>query len=169
VSLAGVVADASPDLRVIGTHRPESVSVDFELLRRVREAFPELAVLVVACCADRQHHSSQPRSIARGRARSVLDAGLFAAVLAAARGEQAAPGSGHAPLPPPGTPRELQLTAREEQVLQLLADGLTNRDIAEALAVSIKTVEVHVKHLFVKLDAGSRTQVVRNARLHGLL
>ena len=61
------------------------------------------------------------------------------------------------------------LTPREEDVLALLADGLTNRAIAHQLAISENTVKFHVQSLLGKLDAQSRTDAVMRATRLGLL
>jgi LuxR family maltose regulon positive regulatory protein len=61
------------------------------------------------------------------------------------------------------------LTARELEVLQLLAAGAPNRAIAERLVVTPETVKKHVSHLFDKLGAANRTQAVARARQLGLL
>jgi DNA-binding NarL/FixJ family response regulator len=63
----------------------------------------------------------------------------------------------------------LGLTARELDVLALLADGRTNRQIAEALYISVKTVGVHVSSILRKLDATTRTQAAAVALHAGLL
>ena len=65
-----------------------------------------------------------------------------------AAGVAAGPTGGHAPLTP-----------REREVASLLADGLTNTEIARRLLISRKTVAVHVSHILAKLDMSSRTQV----------
>jgi DNA-binding NarL/FixJ family response regulator len=52
------------------------------------------------------------------------------------------------------------LTAREVEVLQQIAGGNRNRDIAEMLNISEETVKVHIKHIMDKLDARDRTQAV---------
>jgi ATP/maltotriose-dependent transcriptional regulator MalT len=80
-----------------------------------------------------------------------------------------------APLPPPDArPRpqeaeQLGLTAREVDVLALLADGLTNREIARRLFISPKTVDTHVTHVFDKLDVHSRVEAAGRAQRLGLL
>ena len=61
------------------------------------------------------------------------------------------------------------LSERELEVLRLLAAGLTNRQIAEQLVVSISTVKSHVHHICNKLDASNRTQAVARARQFGFL
>ena len=61
------------------------------------------------------------------------------------------------------------LTRREAEVLALLAEGLTNREIARRLFVSPKTVETHVGHVFDKLDVHSRVEAAGRAQRLGLL
>lgn len=61
------------------------------------------------------------------------------------------------------------LTAREREVLRLLAIGLTNRAIAEKLSVSVETVKSHVHHIMQKLQVGDRTQAAVVAMRLGLL
>jgi DNA-binding NarL/FixJ family response regulator len=57
---------------------------------------------------------------------------------------------------------------REVEVLGLLAAGLTNREIAEALVVSVRTVGRHVDNLYGKIGAHDRAQARRYAREHGI-
>jgi DNA-binding NarL/FixJ family response regulator len=77
-----------------------------------------------------------------------------------------------APLTPPGRGEEpgiaeqLGLTAREAEVLALLARGYTNREIAAELVISVKTASVHVSHILQKLDAPNRREAA--ATLHHL-
>jgi len=60
------------------------------------------------------------------------------------------------------------LTARELEVLMLIAAGHTNRQIGEALFISEKTASVHVSHILAKLDASSRAQAAAVASRLGL-
>ena len=55
------------------------------------------------------------------------------------------------------------LTAREQQILNLVAEGLTNRQISSTLSVSESTVENHIHHIFVKLGISNRAQAVARA------
>lgn len=64
-----------------------------------------------------------------------------------------------------GVPR---LTQREQEVVALVADGLSNKAIAVRLGVSTRTVEGHVNHVFTKLDLESRTELVRYVLTNGL-
>jgi DNA-binding CsgD family transcriptional regulator len=66
-------------------------------------------------------------------------------------------------------PRIALLSARQHEVLQLMADGHTNREIAEILFVSKRTIDGHVASILAKLDAGSRREAVSMARKRGLL
>jgi two-component system response regulator NreC len=61
------------------------------------------------------------------------------------------------------------LTEREQEILALIADGLTNRQIAEQLVVSVKTVETHRTNLMQKLDLHDRTELVKYAIRKGLI
>lgn len=61
------------------------------------------------------------------------------------------------------------LTAREHEVLALVADGLPNRDIARALAISEHTVKFHLASIFGKLGASTRTEAVHRGLVHGLI
>lgn len=61
-------------------------------------------------------------------------------------------------------PNTSELTARESQVLGLVADGLSNKEIGTQLFISAKTVSVHVSAIMRKLDAGSRTEAAKHAR-----
>ncbi len=61
------------------------------------------------------------------------------------------------------------LSERELEVLHLIAEGLTNRDIGERLYLSLNTVKVHTRNIYGKLGVNNRTQAVANARDLGLL
>ncbi|MEO0560827.1 MAG: response regulator transcription factor, partial [Chloroflexota bacterium] len=61
------------------------------------------------------------------------------------------------------------LTTRELEVLQLLASGQSNRDIARSLTVSLGTAKTHVHNIMSKLDAANRTEAVAIARHRGLI
>jgi DNA-binding NarL/FixJ family response regulator len=61
------------------------------------------------------------------------------------------------------------LTGRELEVLRLMGSGLQNKEIAAALVISERTVKFHVSSILQKLDAGNRTEAVRNAVQQGLI
>lgn len=61
------------------------------------------------------------------------------------------------------------LTAREREVLTLIADGYTNREIADTLVISVKTVERHRENIMAKLDIHNRVELVRYAIKKGMI
>lgn len=61
------------------------------------------------------------------------------------------------------------LSAREGQILRMIADGLANREVAGQLHISRHTVECHIKHIYRKLAVSSRTQAIHEGRTLGLL
>ncbi len=97
------------------------------------------------------------RRVLRGE--SVLDPDIMVRVLGHMSGD--VPTHEHLPV--------VQLSPREREVLQLLSQGLTNREIARSLIVSISTIKIHVEHILAKLDASDRTQAAVRAIELGLL
>jgi predicted ATPase/DNA-binding CsgD family transcriptional regulator len=76
------------------------------------------------------------------------------------------------PAPPPVSdlPAEaVSLTPREREILRLVADGRTNQEIADALYISLRTVQTHVANILAKLDLNSRAAVAAYAVRHGLV
>jgi DNA-binding NarL/FixJ family response regulator len=70
---------------------------------------------------------------------------------------------------PSKAPRSSELTPREDEILQLIAQGLTNREIAQRFTVSPRTVDTHVERVLSKLGANSRTRAVATAMRLGLV
>ncbi len=66
-------------------------------------------------------------------------------------------------------PAEDQLSAREREVLELVAKGSTNKEIARELRLSEATVKSHLLHIFAKLGANDRTQAVTMAAKKGII
>jgi len=71
--------------------------------------------------------------------------------------------------PPENSPSNRQLTARETEILQLLAEGRTNKEIAERLQISVKTAEAHRSNLMKKLKFRSLGELVRYAVRNGIV
>jgi two-component system, NarL family, response regulator LiaR len=65
--------------------------------------------------------------------------------------------------------RQLRISSRELEVLQLMAEGLSNQEIAERLFVSLNTIKTHSSNLFIKLEAERRTQAVEKAKRLSLI
>ena len=61
------------------------------------------------------------------------------------------------------------LSDREMEVLQCLVEGLSNREIANKLTVSLSTVKTHTRNIYAKLEANSRTQAIAQAKKWGLI
>lgn len=76
------------------------------------------------------------------------------------------PGTPDTSVPDPGAP---SLTAREREILEYLADGWSNEEIADRLGLSLATVKFHASSLYRALGVGRRTEAVREARVLGLL
>jgi DNA-binding NarL/FixJ family response regulator len=93
------------------------------------------------------------RSVARGE--SVLPPEIAAVVVRHLAGEEAA------------EPETGPLTERELEVLERVAQGLTNHDIAQRLTISVRTVEAHLTHIYNKLGVASRTEAVVRAMQRG--
>ena len=184
VEIVGTAADGAEAVRLAHETEPDVVLMDLrmpeldgaEATRLIRGALPETQVLVLTTYAD--------------------DASLFPALRAGARGyltkdataeeiEQAIRGvaAGRTQLDPaiqqrlvaavvdshPGAAQPPDdLTAREVEVLKLIAAGLSNAEIAASLVVSAATVKTHVNHIFQKTGARDRAQAVRYAYEHGL-
>jgi DNA-binding NarL/FixJ family response regulator len=72
-------------------------------------------------------------------------------------------------VPPPTPAPGVALTRREQEILELIAAGLSTREMAERLGVSENTVKSHASRLFDKLGVRRRTQAVQSARAAGLL
>jgi DNA-binding NarL/FixJ family response regulator len=89
---------------------------------------------------------------------SVLSPDLALSMLADVKRAPIDPGNGHAPV-----------SAREEQVLQLVADGLSLPEVAAELFISVKTVKNHLASIYAKLDARDRTQAVLRAVRMGII
>ena len=74
------------------------------------------------------------------------------------------------PFAPDARKREdLGITPRELDILVLIANGMSNREIAEKLTVSLSTVQTHYAHLIEKLNLRNRTELVKYALRHGLI
>lgn len=74
-----------------------------------------------------------------------------------------------APPDPDGAPLVEAVTTRELEVLELVAEGLSNKAVAERLRISDQTVKFHMASIIGKLGAGNRTDAVRRAARRGLI
>jgi two-component system response regulator NreC len=164
------VSSEQPAVLVLDLNMPGSQPLD--ALPDIIATSPETAVVVLTMEQDPAFAREALEAGARAYVlKQAVDEELVAAIRAAASGEThvspqvkarlaATPGQ----TGPPGG-----LTDREAEVLRLIALGHTNPEIAEQLALSVRTVESHRSHIQQKLGASSRAELVRFALDHGII
>ena len=113
--------------------------------------------------------SSSQRARIRAEFRSVDVVGEFSTLAAARASRISADATIVAAERGASEPMEEPLTPREVQVLELMAEGLSNKAIAEQLAISDQTAKFHVASISGKLGASNRTDAVRRAVRRGLI
>jgi DNA-binding NarL/FixJ family response regulator len=173
-------ADLAPDVVLMDLHMPVLDGVG--ATRRLRVEQPEVRVLALTTFDDDEDVFSALRAGAVGYLlKDVPSDRLVEAILAAARGESVLQPSvaakvvaRFAQLPEVGTgaarqPLVVPLSDRELEVLRLLADGGSNREIAGTLFLAEGTVKNHVSNVLAKLGARDRTQAALRGRALGLI
>jgi DNA-binding NarL/FixJ family response regulator len=165
-------AALKPDIVVMDVSMPELNGI--EATRRIAEVSPRTRVLALSMHKD----SVYVREILRAGARGYLlkdasDADLVSAVRAIARGEgYLSPAVSDAVLSDyrkhVTNPVDL-LSSREREVLQLIAEGKTNKEIANSLNLSVYTVEAHRGRIMEKLNLHSTGELVKFAIRNGLI
>jgi DNA-binding NarL/FixJ family response regulator len=156
-----------PHVLVLDMEMPEMTGV--EVARAVREQALPTRILAYSSYADPAYVRGLLQSGASGYVTKDQDGPLVVeAVLAVARGQQrwfVPP----APDEPADPVAEVGLTAREESVLKLLARGLPNADIADALHLSEKSIRNHLSHVYGKLKVEGAREAVAWAWENGLV
>ena len=161
-----------PDVVVMDVAMPELNGI--EATRRLIELSPRTRVLALSMHKDAVYVREILRAGARGYLlKDSADADLIAAVRAVAKGEgYLSPGVSDAVLSDyrrhVTDPLDL-LTSREREVLQLIAEGKTNKEIATSLNLSVYTIEAHRGRLMEKLNLHSTGELVRFAVRSGLI
>ncbi|POX48484.1 response regulator transcription factor [Streptomyces sp. Ru72] len=173
-----LVAELAPDVVLMDLRMPRCDGV--EATRRIRAEHPGTQVVVLTTFGDDESLFSALRAGARGyltkdaggdeivrAVRNVLsgDAGLSPSVQRRLLERLAEPEP--EPVAAPRTPDGL--TARETEVLVLIAEGLSNQEIARRLHVSTATVKTHINNLFAKTGLKDRARAVRYAYATGLV
>ncbi len=183
IELVGTAADGEEAIALSAARDPDVVLMDLrmprmdgiEAIRRLAERGERPRTIALTTYADDASVLGALRAGARGYLTKDASAEqIRAAVEAVARGEAAIdPAVQHhvlAALAEPRAEPELPdgLTPREAEVLALIAEGLTNAEIAERLVVSAATVKSHVNHIFAKAGVRDRAQAVVYAFANGL-
>ncbi|GGV27984.1 DNA-binding response regulator [Kitasatospora herbaricolor] len=195
IEVVGAAADGEEAVRLVARYEPDVVLMDLrmprcdgvEATRRIRAEHPATEVVILTTYADDESLFPALQAGARGYltkdaggeeiARAVADvrsgaAGLSPQIqrrllerLSAGAPEERAPDR-----PPHALPSVLPdgLTTREAEVLALIAEGLSNAEIAGRLFVSPATVKTHINNLFAKTAVRDRAQAVTYAFRHGI-
>jgi DNA-binding NarL/FixJ family response regulator len=162
-----MAAELHPDVVLMDLSMPDTDGI--AATRRIVEENPRTHVLVLTSFSD------------RNRILAAVDAGAEGYLLKDSATEEILAGIrqmvvGGSPLDPRaarelltsrrGPPAEIKLTTREQEVLQMLAAGLSNRAIARRLGISERTVKAHLTRVFQSLGVTDRTQAALWAQRH---
>ena len=131
-------------------------------------AYARLRAAEAFVAAGRRTEAVGPLAAARGSAERMEAAPLVDAVDALARRARIRLDEVPEPAPEPPEALPLGLTPREHEVLLLVAEGRTNREIGERLYMSEKTASVHVSRILAKLDVGGRVEAAAVAHRLGI-
>lgn len=170
-----MVADSSPDVLVLDLSMPDLDGI--AVTRQLKPLYPDLKILILTIHEDDALLREAIDSGASGYIlKQAAESELISAIQIVMRGDmyidpsmlrnliQEQPQSASA-----GPESVEPLTPREVDVLRLIVQGYTNRQVGEELRISVRTVEGHRANLSGKLGLRSRVELVRYAREHGLL
>ena len=184
ITIVGEASSGEEGVRLSAEHAPDVVLMDLvmpgmngvEATRQIKQQSPRTQVIVLTSYHEDEHILPAIRAGALSYLlKDVSPAELLAAVLKAARGETTIhPRVAAKMMQALGTKEKEQspfgdLSKREIEVLRLIADGLTNAAIGEALFISEKTVKSHVGNILSKLHLADRTQAAVYAWRSGLV
>ncbi len=168
-----LIREHLPDVAILDVRLPDVSGL--EVTKRIRRHWPDMGVLILSAYDDDPFVMAALQAGANGYVLKTANADeIVAAVQAVAAGQSALDPnivqkimhhlSGRAA----GVMVE-PLTAREIEVLQLVAKGLTNREIGHRLSISDRTVQGHLANIYGKLQVNSRTEAVTRALQLGLI
>ena len=168
IRVVGEAADGESAVALAERRRPDVVIMDvrmpgmdgLEATRLLSERVPDSSVLIFTAYSER---SLLDRGLESGAKGYILKEAPHGTLLRAIEKISAGEGFVDPALMPTvlsGRGRDEMLTSREREILQLLADGMSNADVAERLFISPETVKSHVRHILTKLEADTRTQAV---------
>lgn len=182
IDVVGEAGDGDEGVARAEELRPDVILMDIKMpgadgisaLRKLRELGNPARVLIVTSFTEQRTIVPALRAGAAGYVYKDVDPEALAGAIRSVH-------AGHVLLQPevadallsqefpgPGQGRGNALTEREREVLTLIADGRSNREIARALVLSEKTVKTHVSNILMKLDVSDRTQAALWAVRHGI-
>jgi DNA-binding NarL/FixJ family response regulator len=185
IVVAGEAEDGNAAAEVVAAVEPQVVLMDLnmprcdgvEATRRIRASHPQTQVVVLTTYSDDESIINALQAGALGYlTKDATRAEIGRAVLAAAAGQavldpevqqRLLSAAVRAPAPASDDQGEGDLTPRESDVLRLIAEGRSNREIARALFVSEATIKTHINRIFAKTGSRDRTQAMRYAYTHG--
>ncbi len=168
IRVIGEAGDGENALALVERRKPDVVIMDvrmpgmdgLEATKLIMSRVPEASVLIFTAFSER---SLLARGLESGAKGYILKEAPHETLLRAI--ERVAKGEGYVdpalmPAFLTGKDQTDMLTAREREILQLLADGMSNADVASKLFISQETVKSHVRHILAKLEADTRTHAV---------
>ena len=180
IVVIGTIANADSLVTVRPANLPTTILIDWpqvtpDFARQLKTAAPECGLLFLVPSYDLAHIVPLLQAGASGclsRDDSVGD--LARAIIAAGRGELVLPSASAAQAlralargQAANLSQTEALSEREMEIVSLLAQGLTNKDIAQTLILSVRTVEAHRRSIFAKLGVRSRTEAALWSVKHG--